>query len=196
MGISDYLDIRKSFPFYGSYHHNDTNKYIHILFVPVIFSTALRFANFVPIGNFRIPDAVTAALLQPTGKVLSLADVMAVLYAGSFIKMHPVAGVLYAPVLGLLHHFGTVTLDKSVPLAVALHLVGWISQFIGHGVFEKRKPALIDNLFQSLHAAVFFVWLELLFMLGWNPKLKNELEGLILVEMAKNKARQAPVKVD
>ena len=29
------------------------------------------------------------------------------------------------------------------------HVVGWIAQFIGHGVFEGRKPALMDNLLQG-----------------------------------------------
>ena len=190
MGISDYLDIRKSFPFYGSYHHNDINKYIHIGFVPIIFSTALRFVNSVPIGNLRIPDAITSVLMQPQGKVLSMADVVVVFYAATFIKMHPVAGGLYAPVLALMHYFGTVTLANMLPLAIALHLIGWISQFVGHGVFEKRKPALVDNLFQSIHAAVFFVWIEALFMMGWNPSLERELEALIKVQMTKNAIKE------
>ena len=29
------------------------------------------------------------------------------------------------------------------------HVIGWIAQFIGHGVFEGRKPALMDNLLQG-----------------------------------------------
>ena len=30
------------------------------------------------------------------------------------------------------------------------HVIGWIAQFIGHGVFEGRKPALMDNLLQGM----------------------------------------------
>jgi uncharacterized membrane protein YGL010W len=36
----------------------------------------------------------------------------------------------------------------GMTLAVIIHVVAWIAQFYGHGVHEKRSPALIDNLFQ------------------------------------------------
>ncbi|KAK4773878.1 hypothetical protein SAY87_028897 [Trapa incisa] len=38
----------------------------------------------------------------------------------------------------------------------------WTAQFIGHGVFEKRAPALLDNLAQAFLMAPYFVLLELL----------------------------------
>lgn len=160
--IGDYFDLRKSFPFYGSYHNEKRNQMLHVMFVPVIYTTTLTFA-----GNVGLWGSV------------SLADAAATFYAVSFIKMEPVAGLLYAPVIGLMHHVGTRVLADKMQLAVGLHLLGWFTQFFGHAVFEKRKPALIDNLFQSVHAAVFFVWLELLFALGYRPALKKELQTLI-----------------
>ena len=30
-----------------------------------------------------------------------------------------------------------------------VHAISWIAQFVGHGVFEGRKPALMDNLLQG-----------------------------------------------
>jgi hypothetical protein len=36
--------------------------------------------------------------------------------------------------------------DLGVEYAVALHAIGWVAQFIGHGYAEKRAPALLDNL--------------------------------------------------
>ena len=47
-----------------------------------------------------------------------------------------------------------------------LHASAWIAQFIGHGVFEKRAPALVDNIFLTL-VAPHFVTLEILFELGY-----------------------------
>lgn len=45
-----------------------------------------------------------------------------------------------------------------------VHVVAWILQFVGHGVFEsnwffniERKPALLDNLSQILNAPLFVV---------------------------------------
>jgi uncharacterized membrane protein YGL010W len=32
--------------------------------------------------------------------------------------------------------------------ALVIHVVAWILQFIGHGVFEGRAPALLDSLDQ------------------------------------------------
>jgi 2-hydroxy fatty acid dioxygenase len=168
-GLADYFDLRKSFPFYGSYHNDTRNQLVHVAFVPVIFSTALTFFSFVPL----IPS------------VCSVADVAATFYALSFIKMEPTAGLLYAPVIAAMHYVGTRVLVNHMPIAIGLHIVGWLSQFYGHAVFEGRKPALVDNLFQSIHAAVFFVWLEVLFALGYKPALRDELQGLIRDRMKK-----------
>lgn len=168
MGLSNYFDLRQSFPFYGAYHNETRNQIIHCVFVPVIFTTALTFGSFVKLGS--------------TGFTLS--DAAAAFYATSFVKMEVTAGLLYAPVIGAMHHIGTRLLPAHLPLAVGLHALGWILQFIGHGVFEGRKPALLDNLLQSLHASVFFVWLEILFAFGYRPKLKRELNQLVAQRIA------------
>ena len=68
--LADYFDIRKSFPFYGSYHNDKRNQLVHIAFVPVIFTTALTFGSFAAIPSLG-----------------SFADAAALFYAVSFIKM-------------------------------------------------------------------------------------------------------------
>ncbi len=50
-----------------------------------------------------------------------------------------------------------------------LFVGGWILQLLGH-VFEGRKPALADNLFQIFIAPI-FLCAELFFALGYKPKL-------------------------
>ena len=47
-------------------------------------------------------------------------------------------------------------------VVLVAQLFCWTMQFIGHGVFEKRAPALIDNLVQALMMAPYFVLLEIL----------------------------------
>lgn len=173
--LSDYLSLKKSFVFYGSYHAETRNKLIHMVFVPCIYTTALTFLSRVPLP-FGIPGTA--------------ADACAATYALTFLAMEPTAGLLYAPVIGAMHHVGTSILTRNLNLAIGIHAVGWICQFIGHGVFEGRKPALLDNLLQSVHAAVFFVWLEFLFMLGYKPKLKAELDALIAAKIAEDKKKK------
>ena len=60
--------------------------------------------------------------------------------------------------------------------AIALHVGSWIAQFVGHGKFEGRAPALLDNLFQAFFLAPLFVWLELLFALGYRPELQSRVD--------------------
>ncbi|KAJ6987566.1 hypothetical protein NC653_020734 [Populus alba x Populus x berolinensis] len=52
------------------------------------------------------------------------------------------------------------SIDTNVVLVS--QIVCWTGQFIGHGVFEKRAPALLDNLVQAFIMAPFFVLLEAL----------------------------------
>ena len=58
---------------------------------------------------------------------------------------------------------------------IALHVGGWIMPFVGHGFFEKRAPALTNNILTAL-VAPFFVFVELLAMLGYNKTEFEELE--------------------
>jgi len=50
-----------------------------------------------------------------------------------------------------------------------LFVGGWILQLVGH-VYEGRRPALTDNLFQIFVAPI-FLCAELFFALGYKPKL-------------------------
>lgn len=166
--LENYFNLKNSFVFYGSYHHNLQNKLIHFCFIPTIFTTALHFVSKVPLaGGFN------------------LSDLTALVYASSFVKMEPGAGLLYAPVIYGMHYIANNILKEKTSLAIGLHVFGWICQFIGHGVFERRAPALLDNPLQAIHAAVFFVWLEIFFALGYKPQLHKELNDAIEVEIAK-----------
>lgn len=81
--------------------------------------------------------------------------------------------------------------------AGAVFAMSWIGQFAGHGVFEGRAPALFDSLFQSLVLAVFFVYLEILFALGYRPALHKRLQnrvGLAVAEYRSSKANKARAK--
>ena len=55
---------------------------------------------------------------------------------------------------------------------------GWILQLIGH-VFEGRKPALADNLFQIFMAPIFLA-AEVFFALGYKPRLHENVQNRAL----------------
>lgn len=94
--------------------------------------------------------------------------------------MEPVAGGMLAPLLlagtAYANHLTDAYGSTANYWALGVHIFSWVAQFIGHGVFEGRAPALLDNLIQAIFLAPFFVWLEFLFHLGYRPELKNRLQ--------------------
>lgn len=80
---------------------------------------------------------------------------------------------------------------KVNTIAISVHVISWILQFIGHGKYEGRKPALLDNLVQALFLAPLFVWYEVLFKMGFYKQLKKDVEAGIDVEVAKLNAKKA-----
>lgn len=123
---------------------------------------------------------------------LNLGTVLALLYAGLYILLEPVAGfVLAAFCVGSTAFANHMRLEDpkfTLHVALAVHVVSWIAQFIGHGAFERRAPALLDNLVQAIFLAPMFVWLEILFKLGYRKELQTRVEKQVQIELAKFKA--------
>ena len=67
-------------------------------------------------------------------------------------------------------------------VALTIHVVAWILQFIGHGVFEGRAPALLDSLDQALLTAPLFVLLEIFFFFGY----RKDLHAKMMQQVDKN----------
>lgn len=74
---------------------------------------------------------------------------------------------------------------------IAVEIVSWIAQFIGHGVFEGRAPALFDNLVQAFVLAPFFVFMEFLFKFGYRPELQRRVNDAVEKEIKRVKAEKA-----
>ena len=74
--------------------------------------------------------------------------------------------------------------------AAGIHIVSWLAQFVGHGAFEGRAPALLDNLVQALLLAPLFVWMEILFFFGYRPELKQRFDKSVEEEVAKFRKQQ------
>jgi len=142
---------------------------IHMIFVPVIL-----FTSAILLSNIPFPAGILPFQLNVTW-------ILAAANAGFYILMDPVAGSLAAPlVLGAAAYGNHVCQAYGAyanKWAGILHVIAWISQFVGHGVYEKMAPALLDNLVQALSMAPFFVFLKVLFMMGYRPELKARLDA-------------------
>lgn len=135
-----------------------------------------------------------------------------------------IAGILVAPILLSLAYGATVfssTVQNAILISIVLHFAGWGFQFVGHGVFEKRAPALLSSLSQALTLAPLFVWLEVsysslssthsfpshppffffpflqyLFMFGYRPELQKEMNKRIEMNIAKWKNSKSKNQID
>ncbi|KAF2161784.1 hypothetical protein M409DRAFT_27841 [Zasmidium cellare ATCC 36951] len=176
------LNLEKQLLFYGAYHHDPVNIGIHITFVPILLLTGFLFGTNSP--ALPTPDWLTIPNLP-----LNLGTIACFIYSSLYILMEPVAGAMLAPLLvggtAYANHLTSAYGMKANYIAIGVHIVSWLVQFVGHGVFEGRAPALLDNLVQAIFLAPFFVWLEVLFMLGYRPELKARLDSNVEKEIAK-----------
>ncbi|GAA5943207.1 hypothetical protein JCM10213_006244 [Rhodosporidiobolus nylandii] len=201
MPKSSALSLEEQFTFYASYHTNLTNVLIHVVCVPTIFATTLILTHGLPGFSTSFATLPPFELLgTPVEVDLTVPFLTAAGYAAYFVLLEPVAGLLYAPLLLTVGHLSNVLYstqhDQAMKLAGWAFAASWIAQFVGHGKFEHRAPALLDSLLQSLVLAVFFVWLEVFFFLGYRPALHRRLQAKTSAAVAdfRRKREQETVK--
>lgn len=119
----------------------------------------------------------------------NLGTISTLVYAILYVLMEPVAGGILAPLLlagtAYSKHLTSTYGPTANYWALIVFITSWIAQFIGHGFFEGRAPALLDNLIQAVFLAPFFVWMEVLFAFGYRPELHSRVESAIQKEVQK-----------
>lgn len=114
---------------YEEHHRAEGNQWCHVVGIPLILAGLL---GLLAVELFRVGDwPVEAALLLVLGA------------GAAYLWLEPRLGsVMAAVTLGI--YLGARLLDWRV--ALALFLLGWVFQLVGHGVYEKRSPAFLRNL--------------------------------------------------
>ncbi|KAG8421662.1 hypothetical protein J3458_003521 [Metarhizium acridum] len=180
------LDLEHHLTFYGAYHHNSVNKVIHIICVPIILISAFCMATYS--GTLiQTPSWLSVPYLD-----LNLGTIAALMYTALYLLLEPVAGFVLAGFClagtAYSNYLKAENPATTFQIALGCHLVAWIVQFVGHGAYEGRAPALLDNLLQAIFLAPLFVWLEVLFKLGYRPELQARVDKRVQQEIAKFKA--------
>jgi uncharacterized membrane protein YGL010W len=150
---------------YAAYHRNRWNKLSHFVGVPAIVFSILIPMSRVPIGEGITLAHVFVATVLAYYLLLDVPLALATAVA--------VAALLYAAEAAA----GTGTASGWIWFGVSF-VGGWIFQLIGH-VFEGRKPALADNLFQIFIAPIFLV-AELFFWLGFKRDILKKVEARLV----------------
>ncbi|WVO17828.1 hypothetical protein L204_105526 [Cryptococcus depauperatus] len=186
---TNHLDVEEELAFYSSYHSNKVNQIIHFICIPQILWTWLIVAAHVSPPGAKAINFCLGLTFQP-----NLAFVWMVSYMTYYILLDPFGGLSYVPVGTVLYLSATFVADSRpswlpgvdsseispsvLPFTLAVHVCAWVAQFIGHGFFEHRAPALTDSLVQALVLAPFFVHLESLFyFFNYKPKLQKKIKA-------------------
>lgn len=134
-------DIRSLFADYASHHTTRGNKLFHRLGIPMIMLTLLGM-----LSRLVIVPGVPVHYFDGAMILIILAEVVYLMLEWRLALMMLVVSIAF--------YFAGAWLPFWVN--VALFVLGWIFQFIGHIVYEKRQPAFLNNL---LHLLVGPLWI-------------------------------------
>jgi uncharacterized membrane protein YGL010W len=117
--------LRSQFEEYSRYHSTSGNKITHSIGIPLIVLSLLGLLARVPIA-YHVNAAMVAGFL-----------LLAVT-----LRWDWRIGVAFEIVLVALYFLATVI---ELPLLWTFFVLGWVLQFVGHGVYEKKSPAFLTN---------------------------------------------------
>jgi uncharacterized membrane protein YGL010W len=143
---------------YASYHRDSRNRATHFIGIPAIVFSLLIPLAFVDLGGISLASLI--ALLAVIGWI-SLDRTIGL---AMIVMMVPF--LLIAEWIVRTYSVGTAWLIFAV-----LFIGGWLFQLVGH-LWEGRRPALADNLFQAFIGPM-FIMAEVLMALGLKQGLKT-----------------------
>lgn len=136
--------LKEQLDFYSSYHRNPYNILMHFLGIPTIVFSILLFLSVFQLGYLSYIFNLSTLFALIVLIYYFLLDIYLPLFV--IVWIIPLFLLIRA-----LHQFEL----PLIFISIALFVVGWVFQIIGHSVFEKNKPAFLDNLVQLLIGPLF-----------------------------------------
>jgi uncharacterized membrane protein YGL010W len=132
--------LKAHFADYSAFHGTAGNQACHYVGIPLIVLTIFAMLAHVPI-------------LAVGGFTVTLAEVLIALVTVYYLTMDPPLALAMLTASAVLDAAG-----RTLPLwaAFAVFVFGWILQFVGHYVYEKRSPAFFRN---ATHLLVGPLWI-------------------------------------
>ena len=159
--------FRQQLAAYADHHRDPRNCTAHFIGIPLLF-----LATILPFALWHIELAGVTLTMAP---LMTAIGVVGWLVIDRFIGLAMIVAV--TPFVALAQwfafRFGAVAVGSTV---VALVAVGAACLAAGHALFERRRPALADNIFQAFIGPMFFV-AKILVALGFRRDLAAALDG-------------------
>lgn len=164
----DIKTLEQQMAVYAAYHRHPLNRLTHFFGVPLI-----MFALFIPLSWIGIPVA---------GSPVTLAMIIAALVLSYYFLLDAALALAMTAVVAVLlsaAHWvaGPASTAAGWTIFVACFAGGWILQIVGH-VFEGRRPALMDNLWQVFVAPIFLM-AEIFFGLGFKQAIRDRVHKVM-----------------
>src|ERR1700735_4121715 len=146
---------------YVEYHRDPLNCAMHVFGIIALFFAAILPLSLVPIQAFGVHTTLAPIMVLPVLVYWLLLDTA----VGAAII---VAGVALLSAAAFVAGHASITVLWSVTLTLIVMGIGF--QVIGHRVFERRQPALVDNPSHLLLGPM-FVMAKLFIALGFRRDL-------------------------
>lgn len=119
---------------YKKYHQNDINILIHRICIPLLLCTFMAMCNtFISYCIYIFYNTLYLGFL----------------YNSKYYSLHKNLFIfVYLTIISTTSNY--IKRNLSFNIIFYIHIFSWIAQFIGHFLFEKNKPALLDNFFNSI----------------------------------------------
>jgi uncharacterized membrane protein YGL010W len=132
--------LKAHFADYSAFHGTPGNQACHYVGIPLIVLTLFAMLAHVPLATVG-------------GFTVTLAEVLIALVTVYYLTMDPPLALAMLAASAALDAVG-----RTMPLwmALAVFVFGWILQFVGHYVYEKRSPAFFRN---ATHLLVGPLWI-------------------------------------
>ena len=148
---------------YVEYHRDPWNCAMHVFGIVILFFAAVLPLSLVPVRTLGAHATLAPLLALPVLLYWLLLDVSLGATLLGFAAI-----LFWAAALVVDHASTAIVWSVTVPLIV----VGIACQIIGHRVFERRQPALVDNPSHLLLGPMFVV-AKLLIALGFRRDLAD-----------------------
>ena len=158
------IETNKSYQFYKLYHKNKINKLIHIICIPLIVWSLSVLLNSI-VFNFGITLMNVQSNITFSFNLNIYASLIILFFYWVFYTIIDYQSCrqmfIFLLFIWISSYYFFISNESPYYYAILINIISWIMQFIGHGIFEGKRPALMDSLHQAFLMAPLFTYYEL-----------------------------------
>ncbi|HEV2423516.1 MAG TPA: Mpo1-like protein [Terriglobia bacterium] len=136
MGVMGATTMDRLWADYQQQHRTRGNRICHMIGIPMIV--------------FGLLSLLSIRLMTVAGWPIELSLIILLVVGAVDIALDARLGALMLVSCFLLYLVGRSLRDAAWTIPAGLFVIGWVCQYVGHGVYERRQPAFYKNLVHLL----------------------------------------------